>query len=122
MPLIEGFLSEQRVGLAVSQVSRGRADQFSNLMRVLKLGAIHLDAGAGVAKQRLSHRFDNSRLTGARRPEKQEIANRAPGSVEAGEEHLVDLDHLFDGGILANDFSAKRAIKLAGIATATVRI
>jgi hypothetical protein len=50
VPLVERFLREQRVGLAVTQVARGRSDQFCDFVRVLELSTIDLDAGAGIAE------------------------------------------------------------------------
>ena len=47
VPLVERFLREQRMGLAMAQVSRRRADQLGDLVRVLELGAVDLDAGVG---------------------------------------------------------------------------
>src|SRR3954468_6972382 len=48
--LVQRFLSEQRMSLTVSQVPRRRTDQLCDLMRVLELGAIDLDAGTSLAK------------------------------------------------------------------------
>ena len=50
VPLVESFLRQQRMGLAMAKVSRRRADQFRDFVRVLKFGAIDLDAGAGVTE------------------------------------------------------------------------
>ena len=55
MPLVQRLLREQRVRLAVAQVARRRADQLGNFMLVLKLGAINLDAGVGIAEQSFRH-------------------------------------------------------------------
>ena len=50
------------MGLAVAQVSWRRADQFGNLVRVLKLRAIHLDERTGISEQDLGRGFDDARL------------------------------------------------------------
>ncbi len=50
MPLVERFLREQGMSLAVTKVARRRADQLCDFVGVLKLGAIDLDAGARVSK------------------------------------------------------------------------
>ena len=118
VPLIERFLRQQRMGLAVAEVSRRRADQLGDLVRVLELGAVDLDAGASVAEQGFRHGFDDAGLAGAGGPQKQEVADRTAGRIQAGQEHLVDLDHLFNGLLLADDFAAKGVFKLPGIIAA----
>ena len=69
VPLVERFLRQQRMRLTVAEVSRRRADELGNLVRVLELGAIDLDAGARIAKERLGHGFHNPRFARARRPQ-----------------------------------------------------
>ena len=44
----------------MAEVSRRRTDQFGNLMRVLELGAINLDAGARIPEQALRHSFHHA--------------------------------------------------------------
>jgi len=44
-------VAEQRIRLAMSQVSGRRADQFGDLMAVLELGAVDLDHGMSVPYQ-----------------------------------------------------------------------
>ena len=51
VPLVERFLRQQRMRFAMSQISRRRTNQLGNLVRVLKLGAIDLDAGPRVPEQ-----------------------------------------------------------------------
>ena len=65
MPLVERLLSEQRMRLAMAEIAGRRADQFGNLVRVLKFGAVDLDAGARVAEQGLRHCFDHPGLSRA---------------------------------------------------------
>src|SRR5581483_3014800 len=50
------------------------------------------------------------------------IPNRTSRRVQAGQEHLVDLHYFLDSRVLANDFTAKGVVKVAGITAATVRI
>jgi hypothetical protein len=78
---MESFLRKQGMRLAVAEVSRRRADQLGNFVRVLELGAINLDAGAGVPKQRFGNGFNHARLTGTGGAKKQKIANRAARRV-----------------------------------------
>src|SRR6266498_5390736 len=115
VPLIERLLREQGMGLAVPQVARRRADQFGNFVGVLELGAIDLDAGAGVSKERFREGFNNARLAGPGGPKKKQIADWASGGIQAGKEHLVDLDYFFNRGVLADDLAAESAFKITGI-------
>ncbi len=46
---VERYLAEQRMRLAVTQISGRRSDQLGNLVAVLKLSAVNLDHGAGIA-------------------------------------------------------------------------
>ena len=116
VPLIQRFLREQGMGLAVTQIARRRADQFGDFMGVLELGAINLDASAGVSEERFRESFHDARLARTGWPKKKQIADRASGGVQSGEKHLVDFDDLLNGGILADDFAAKSAFKVAGVA------
>ena len=50
MPLVERFLREQRMSLAVTEITGRRANQFGDFVRVLKLGTINFDTGARIAK------------------------------------------------------------------------
>ena len=67
------------MGFTVTQISRRRADQFSNLVRVLKLRAIDFDNRARISKQNFRGGFHNARLARAGRPKKKEISYRTPG-------------------------------------------
>ena len=46
--LVQHFLAQQRMGLAVAQVARRRADQLGDFVAVLELGAVDLDHRAGL--------------------------------------------------------------------------
>jgi hypothetical protein len=87
-------------------------------VRVLELGAIDLDAGFGVAEERLGNRLDNARLAGAGRSEEQEVADWAPGSVHARQKHLIDFSNFFDRLVLADDFAAKVDFEVASVIAA----
>src|SRR5947209_14059836 len=65
MKLVQHFLAEQRVRLAMPQVARRRADELRNLMAVLELRAIDLNHGARIADHALCRRFDQPRLAGS---------------------------------------------------------
>src|SRR5689334_14584345 len=107
MPLVQSFLGKERMRLAMAEVARRRPDQFRDLMRVLKLRAIDLDASARVAEQRLGQSFDDPGFSGAGRPQEQEIAYRTARRVQSRLEHLVDFHNSFDGLILSNDLAAQ---------------
>src|SRR5207302_9950190 len=70
LPLVERFLGEQRMRLAVTQIARRRADQLCDLVRVLEFRAVNLDTGARITEQRLRHRLDYTGLARAGRTEK----------------------------------------------------
>src|SRR5581483_10779882 len=112
MPLIQGLLSQQGVSFPVSEVSRRRADQLGNLVTVLELGAIDLDAGSCVSEERLGHCFNDSRFARTRRPEKEKIAYRTSWRVQPCQKHLVDFGHFLDGVVLTNDPAAEIPFKL----------
>ncbi len=74
--LRQRFLRDQGMRLAVPQISRRRTNQFRNLMRVLKLRAIHFDYRARIAKQHFRRRFHHPRLPRSGRTEEQQIPHR----------------------------------------------
>src|SRR5579862_5407475 len=108
--------------LAVSQITRRRTDQLRNLVRVLELSAINLDAGMRVTEQSFGHGFHYACLPGSGRPQKKQIAHRAPWRIQPRQKHLVDLGDLFDGLVLTHNPAAQRSFKLASVAAAAVRI
>ncbi len=106
----------------MSQVSRRRADQLGNLVRMLELGAIDLDAGPRVAKQRLRHRLHHPRFAGAGRPQEQQIAHGTVRRIQASQKHLIDFRYLFDRLILAHNLPAQGSLKVTGVVAAAARI
>src|SRR5713101_2740231 len=122
MPLIESFLSEQWMRLAMTQVARRRADQFGNFVRVLKFGAVNLDAGTGVAEQSLGHGFYDTGFPRAGGPKEQKIANGTARRIQACQKHLVNFDHFLDGLVLTDDSAAKGAFEFSGIIGAARRV
>jgi hypothetical protein len=69
MILRERFLRDQRMRLAVSQITWGRANQLRDFVRVLELRAIDLNDRARISKQDLGCRFHNARLPRPCRPQ-----------------------------------------------------
>ena len=122
VPLVERFLRQQRMRLPVSQVSRRRADQLRNFVRVLELRAIDLDAGAGVPKSDSAIASTTRVLPEPVGPRNKQVPYRTSGRVQTGQKHLVDLRNFLDGLVLADDLAAKSAVKLTGVMTATGRI
>jgi len=72
-----------------------------------------LDAGAGVAEERLGQSLDDTGFPGTGGPQKQEIPDRARRGVQSGQEHLVDLDYFVDGLVLSN-ILRRRALSTPG--------
>jgi hypothetical protein len=60
---VQIFLRQHRRSFAVSEISRRRADEFGNFVRMLKFGAVDFDDRMRFAKQNLRCRFDNSRFS-----------------------------------------------------------
>ena len=99
----------------MAQISRRRADQLGDFVRVLKFSAVDLDAGAGVAEQSFGHGFDHPGFARTGGPEEQKVSNRTARRIQARQKHLVDFDHFLDGLVLTDDSAAKGAFKLSGI-------
>src|ERR1700686_2605827 len=97
--------------LAMSQISRRRADQFRNLMAVLELGAIDLDDGARILQQCLGSGFDDARLPGTGRPEEQKVPDGTPWSAHACQIHLIDVDDLLDRLILSDNHPSQAVLE-----------
>src|ERR1700744_926084 len=104
------------MGLAMPQVSRRRADQFGDLMGMLEFGAVDLDARVGVAEQRFGQRLHYAGFAGAGRPEEEQVADGASGSVQASQEHLVDFHNFLYRWFLSDDFAPQCTFEFGGIA------
>src|ERR1700730_192129 len=98
--------------LAVPQISRRRANQFCDFVRMLELRAVSLDHHASVAEQNFSGSLHDARLSRARRTKQQEVAHRAAWRVQSGAENLVKLDQRLDAFVLANDSRAQRRFEI----------
>src|SRR5262249_32262217 len=118
VPLVQSFLREQGMGLAMAQVARRRTDQLGNLMAVLEFSTINLDDRPGIAKKRLRHRLHHARLARSCRTEKEQVPHRTPGSIQSSQKHLIDFNHFFDGRVLANDLAPQRGLKVPRIGAA----
>src|SRR5581483_274178 len=107
------FLRDQRMRLPVPQIPRRRADQLRNLMRMLKLRAIHLDHRPRVPKQNLRRRFHDPRLPRTRRPQKQQVPHRTPRRVQPRAEHLVQIHQRLHPFFLPHDLRTQGRLEIA---------
>ena len=116
------FLGDQRMSFPVPEVARGRADDFRNFVRVLELGAVDFDDGAGAAEENFGGGFDNARFAGASGPEEEQVADGAAGGVESSGKDLEQLDERLNAVVLADDFRAQSVLKFNGVRAADTRI
>src|SRR3954471_15547625 len=122
MPLIQGFLGKQWMSFAMTEVSGRRSDEFGNLVAVLKLGAVDLDASSNLSKQSFSDRFHYPRFACARGSQKQQVADGAIWGIQTCQKHLVDLCHFENGIVLTDDPATKIALKILGLGSSPCRI
>ncbi len=120
--LVEHLLAEERVGFAVAEVAGRRADELGDFVAVLEFGAIDFNDGAIGAGEGFGGGFDDPGLAGAGGAEEEEVADGAMRGAEAGEVHLVDIDNLGDGFILADNQLAEAAFERRGFAAGPVGI
>src|SRR5271157_3704898 len=95
----------------MAQIAGRGADQLCDLMRMLELSAVDLDAGAWVAKQRFRHGLDDASLARPRGPQKEEVADRATGRIQSGQKHLINFGDVLDGQILSYDSAPEGGFK-----------
>src|SRR5581483_10213220 len=79
MVLINDFLTEERMGLAMAQISGRRTNQLRDLVTVLELGAVDLDDRSRIVHQSFRSSLHSSGFSRARRSQEQKIPNRASG-------------------------------------------
>src|SRR6266849_7879349 len=108
--------------LPVPQIPWGRANQFGDLMRVLKFRAVHFDYRAGISKEDLRRSLDNARLAGAGGPQEQQVSDWAPRRAQPGTEHLIELDKRLHGLLLPHDPLPQRMLKMARRRTPLSRV
>ena len=105
------FLRDQRMRLAVPQVSRRRADQLGDFVRVLELRAVHLDHRARVAEQDLRRGFHDARFARAGGSEEQQVPHRTSRRAHSGAEDLIQVHQRADALFLADDLVAQRGLE-----------
>src|SRR4051812_40217981 len=115
MVLIDGFLSQQRMGFAMPEISRGRTDQFRDLMTVLKLGAVDLNDGTWIADERLRSSFYGACLPGTSRTQEQEVSDRSANRREPNEVSLISSDDLMNCFFLSDDEMTKFFLQILGL-------
>ena len=113
MILRQGFLGDQRMGLAVAQISWRRTDQFRNFMRVLKLRAVHFNYRSGITEQDFSRCFHHARFSGASGAKKKKISDGPARRVQPRPKHLVQIHDRLHGFVLPHDPGAKRFLKVS---------
>src|SRR2546428_604239 len=120
MMLIQGFLGQQWMRFAVSQVSRGRADQLGDLMTVLKLRAIDLDYCSRILQQGLGGCLYDASLSGAGRPQEQKVSGRPADrklSVPGAYRLRKDSHRRGNRRVPAEEFSSSNQDRLRGVST-----
>src|SRR5690242_5604448 len=95
----------------MAEVSGGRSDEFSNLVRVLKFRTVDLNYGFLFAEEDLRGGLDDARLARSGGAEEEEVADRAPGRIQPRAEHLINSDHGLDGLILSYNPGAEGSLK-----------
>src|SRR5262249_40853957 len=80
--------------LPMSQVARRRTNELGDFVAVLKLRAIDLDGGTGIAEQSFGHGFHNARLARTSRAQKEEIAHRTTRRGQTRPIHLIEFPKL----------------------------
>src|SRR5690348_7994276 len=106
MGLVQRLLRQQRMRLAMAEVSWRRTDELRNLVRVLELTAINLDTGMRIAEHRFRHGFHNPCLSRPRGSKEKQISHWTSGRIQSGHEHLIDFSYFLDCLVLADDLAA----------------
>src|SRR6185437_508925 len=110
------------MGFTMSKVAWRRANQFGDLVTVLKLGTIDFDSGSGVAEQGFRHGLYDARLARSRGTKKKQVPYRASRRIQAGEKHLVDFHYLLNRRVLPDNLPPQRQFKILRIRAAATRI
>src|SRR5262245_1206824 len=106
----------------MSQISRRRADQFCNLMRVLKLGTVDLHDSIRVTVQNFSSSFYNSGLSRTGWSEEKHCADWSIWRIHTSQENLVQTTHTAHSAFLTNDARRKPFFKILSPRALLIRI
>src|SRR5579863_9448735 len=110
------------MGFPVTEISRRRADQLGNFVRVLKFRAIHLDDRARIAKQNLRCGLHDAGFAGTSRAKEQQVANWPARRVQSRAEHLIQVHQRLHTFFLADNFRRERSLEFQRIRTALLWI
>src|SRR6266446_2737801 len=102
--LVNGLLVQHWLGFTMSDVSRRRADQFRNLVAVLKFAAVDLDESMRISEQGFGRGLDKMRFARACRAKKQQASQWPSRCGQTGPASLEDVDDRPDCPVLADDF------------------
>jgi hypothetical protein len=112
--LRERFLSNQRMRLAVPQISRRRTNQFRDFVGVLELGAVHFNYRARIAEQHFGRSFHHPRLARAGGTEEQQVPHRTPRRIQARAKDLIQVDNRLYRFILPHNLASQPRFKIPG--------
>src|SRR5207253_11322562 len=88
------------------------ADQFRNLVAVLKFAAVDLDDSMRIPEQGFGRGLDKMRFARARRAKKQQASQWPSRCGQTGPASLEDVDDRPDCPVLADNFRAQRFLEL----------
>jgi hypothetical protein len=81
---------------------------------VLKLGAVHFDYRALIAKQNFRHGLDDVRFARAGWAQEQQVSYRTARRIHPRGKNLIEINHGLHRFLLSNDASAQLAFKVLG--------
>src|SRR6266545_5986814 len=106
----------------MTKVAWRRADQFSNLMRMLKLGAVDLYHGVCIAIERLSCSLNDSSFAGTGWAQEDHRADRSVRRVHPSEKNLVKTAHTPHGPLLPHNSGRKPLFEILCMRPLLVRV
>ncbi len=122
MHAIEVLLRQHWRSFAVSQISRGRANQLRNFMRMLKLCAIDLNDRIRVAIQNFRRGLNHASFSRAGWAQKNHGSNWTVWRIHTSQKNLVKAAHTPHGALLSDDASGKPLLEVLGRSTLLIRI
>src|SRR5579859_954213 len=114
--LRERFLCNQRMRFAMPQVSRRRANQFRDFVRMLEFRAIHFDHRARVAENHFRRSLHHARFARTCRSQKQQVSHRTPRRVQSRPEDLIQIHHGLYRLFLADNLPPQCGLEFARLA------
>src|SRR5947207_4685378 len=120
--LVQILLSQHRGGFAVAKITRRRANQFGDLVRVLKLGAVNLDDRVGLSKEDLCRRLYHASLARTGGSQKQHRPNGPAGVLHPRQIYLIEPGYSADSALLPHDQRTEPALELLSTRTLHLRV